>query len=102
MPSVQLLVRELSANVDQTMLEIHSVNVDLNLAPPTHVVSMLTVLHLEAMLCANVVQTTPETPTPTATLTPAPVTHVVREPSVRTMVELQCASVHLVTLVIPM
>ena len=47
MQTVQLQDSELFANVDQTMLEILSVNVVWNLVQPTHVESMLIVPPLE-------------------------------------------------------
>jgi len=99
MQIVPTVVKELFANVDPTMLEIHLAHVASNPAPPTHVVSMLTVLPLEAMLCASANPITLEIPTPTVILIHAPQIPVARELSVTTMEEQQCANVLPSTLV---
>jgi len=97
MQIVQIVDKEQFANVDQTMLETHLAHVVLNPAPPTHVVSMPTVLLLAAMLYASASQITLEIPTPTAILIHAQQVPVAREQSVTTTEEPQCASVHLST-----
>merc|ERR1711988_505573 len=84
------------------MGEIHSLNVDSNLAPPALVVSMLNVVPMADLLSVRVDLATLEIPTLTVYLILAPALPADRAPSVRTMVGLQSVNVHQAMSAMPM
>jgi len=87
-------VPEQCVSAELATLEIHSLNVDSNLAPPALVVSMLNVVPMADLLSVSVDLATLEIPTLTVYLILAPALPADRAPSVRTMVGLQSVNVH--------
>lgn len=90
---VQHQEAELCVNAELDTLEILSQSVDSNLAPPTLVVPMLTVLVLAGLLSVHVDQDILVTHTQIVSLIPAPATLAVNRLFARIMVGLLYANV---------